>query len=184
MPPAISTAPLGGGAYNYGTVFELTPATGGGWTEKMLHNFANGTDGYHPHGGLIFDAAGNLYGTTSVGGAYSYGTVFELTPQRAEAGRRRCCITSTSARTGPIPRPALIFDAAGNLYGTTFVGGDYFLRDSVPVDARSGRRLDEKVLHSFNNDGRGRSPSRPDLRCRCCRSCHGVIQLSGGGARR
>src|SRR5664280_693963 len=71
---------FGGGAYGYpfGTVFELTPAAGGGWTEKVLHNFNNnGTDGAYPYAGLIFDAAGNLYGTTAHGGTYNYGTVFE-----------------------------------------------------------------------------------------------------------
>ena len=76
-----------GGTYNYGTVFELTPAAGGGWTEMVLHNFNNdGVDGAYPHAGLIFDAAGNLYGTTHSGGTHNAscsndcGTVFELTP--------------------------------------------------------------------------------------------------------
>ncbi len=84
-----------GGTYSYGTVFELTPAGGGNWTEKVLHNFnRNGTDGICPYAGLIFDAAGNLYGTTSLGGTFGVGTVFELTPKRAGAGRRRCCTAS------------------------------------------------------------------------------------------
>src|ERR1035438_2205675 len=71
-----------GGTYNSGTVFELTPAAGGGWTEKVLHNFNyNGTDGNYPYAGLIFDAVGNLYGTTGGGGTSSScpsgcGTVF------------------------------------------------------------------------------------------------------------
>ena len=46
----------------------------------MLHSFGNGTDGAVPYAGLIFDAAGNLYGTTVEGGTYGGGTVFELTP--------------------------------------------------------------------------------------------------------
>ena len=72
---------VGGGTYGngYGTVFELTPAAGGTWTEKVLHSFGSGADGTEPDAGLIFDAAGNLYGTTG-GGIYRLGTVFELMP--------------------------------------------------------------------------------------------------------
>ena len=81
-------ATSGGGAYNSdctypgcGTVFKLTPGSGGTWTETVLHSFnSNGVDGYNPEAGLIMDAAGNLYGTTNAGGAYGYGTVFEVTP--------------------------------------------------------------------------------------------------------
>jgi hypothetical protein len=65
-------APPGGG-----TVFELTPQAGGGWTEQVLYSFGKGPDGGNPYAGLIFDAAGNLYGTTAEGGTYSAGTVFE-----------------------------------------------------------------------------------------------------------
>ena len=61
-------------------MFELTPQAGGGWTEKVLYSFGSGTDGFAPYSGLVFDAAGNLYGTTYYGGTYSRGTVFELTP--------------------------------------------------------------------------------------------------------
>ena len=76
------------GVLGCGTVFELTPKVGGGWTEKILHSFNNnGKDGYYPQANLIFDGAGKLYGTTSSGGAsgtgcggYGCGTVFEITP--------------------------------------------------------------------------------------------------------
>jgi hypothetical protein len=58
-----------GGGQGCGTVFELTSRAGGGWTEKILHNFnADGRDGFALYAGLIFDAAGNLYGTTQAGG--------------------------------------------------------------------------------------------------------------------
>jgi uncharacterized repeat protein (TIGR03803 family) len=73
-----------GGTYGrpdgYGTVFELTPLSGGGWTENVLYNFGNGADGIHPRAGLIFDGAGSLYGTTYYGGTYGYGSVFEVKP--------------------------------------------------------------------------------------------------------
>lgn len=66
-----------GGAYGYGTVFELSPSG----TETILHNFLdNWTDGGLPDAGLIMDAKGNLYGTTSYGGTYDGGTVFRVVP--------------------------------------------------------------------------------------------------------
>jgi uncharacterized repeat protein (TIGR03803 family) len=68
-----------GGAYNSsGTVFKLMPGGGGTWTETVVHSFGIGTDGSSPEAGLIMDASGNLYGTTNTGGAYGYGTVFEV----------------------------------------------------------------------------------------------------------
>src|ERR1035437_8164287 len=70
----------GGGAFGYGTVYELSPNGSGTWTETVLYNFTDSNgDGARPYGGLIFDTTGNLYGTTSGGGANGGGTVFELT---------------------------------------------------------------------------------------------------------
>jgi uncharacterized repeat protein (TIGR03803 family) len=69
------------GDFGFGTVFELSPIAGGGWTETVLHSFnQDGTDGVSPESALATDAAGNLYGTTYGGGAHDYGTVFELSP--------------------------------------------------------------------------------------------------------
>jgi uncharacterized repeat protein (TIGR03803 family) len=67
-----------GGTYENGTVFELTPAADGNWTETILHRFGNGEDGTNPDVGLIFDAFGNLYGNTTYGGTDGAGTVFEI----------------------------------------------------------------------------------------------------------
>jgi len=70
-----------GGAYGYGTVFELSPQADGEWAETTLYNFSGGPgDGFDPSGGLVVDAAGNLYGVTTWGGLYDGGTIFELTP--------------------------------------------------------------------------------------------------------
>lgn len=68
-----------GGAYEHGTVFKLSPETGGSWTETVLHNFRS-VDGAYPEGGVIIDISGNLYGTTYKGGQFDEGTVFEITP--------------------------------------------------------------------------------------------------------
>ncbi len=63
-----------GGDNDYGLVFQLTPSESG-WTENILYRFQNGSDGYQPWGGLIFDPSGNLYGTTTEGGSGRGGTV-------------------------------------------------------------------------------------------------------------
>src|ERR1019366_8435779 len=107
-----------GGYDDKGTVFELTPAGGGGWTEKLLYSFVNnGTDGASPYAGLIFDAVGNLYGTTYQGGTYySSGTVFELTPAGGGSWTEKVLHSFGNGTDGANPYYAgLIFDAAGNL---------------------------------------------------------------------
>jgi TonB family protein len=144
-----------GGTHNYGMVFELTPTKGRGWTEKVLHNFNhNGTDGIYPGTGLILDAAGNLYGTTTAGGAYGpYGTVFELTPTKDEGWTEKVLHSFGNSKDGYSGSPAnLILDAAGNLYGTSGGGTN----DSGTVfeltPTKDGGRT-EKVLHTFNKNG-------------------------------
>ncbi|MGB0104238.1 MAG: choice-of-anchor tandem repeat GloVer-containing protein, partial [Candidatus Sulfotelmatobacter sp.] len=75
------TTSEGGSLTSNGTVFKLTPTAGGDWTFTVLYTFSDTpTEGGVPYGGVIFDATGNLYGTTGAGGIYSGGTVFELSP--------------------------------------------------------------------------------------------------------
>jgi uncharacterized repeat protein (TIGR03803 family) len=72
----------GGGAYNQGTIFKLTPSNGGQWTERVVYAFTGGLDGGQPSGGITFDASGNLYGTAAVGGTFGQngGVAFEIIP--------------------------------------------------------------------------------------------------------
>ncbi len=110
----------GGGANGYGEVFELSP-TGSGWEENILYSFRNGDDGALPFGGVIFDSAGNLYGTTSCNGANGGGTVFELTPSGDSWQFNLLYSFNGDCQWGP--QDSLAMDAAGNLYGTTFEDG-------------------------------------------------------------
>jgi len=141
-----------------GTVFELTPKTGGGWKETVLHRFVSGTkDGHFPHAGVVFDASGNLYGTTAFGGSGpctdGCGTVFELMPPKS-GGWTEKLLHSFTGKDGRYAEAALVFDASGNLYGTTPVGGAYDYGTVFELTRKSGGTWAAKVLHSFK-DGYG-----------------------------
>src|SRR5258706_7949540 len=116
-----------GGAYgttnNGGTVYELTPQSEGGWSQRVIHSFGNDTDGALPHANVILDTAGNLYGTTAGGGAHEMGTVFELIHQSGGAYREKILHSFTGGVDGAGPGTGLVFDSVGNLYGSTGGGG-------------------------------------------------------------
>jgi len=76
---AIYGATVVGGRFGYGVVFKLA-LVNGLWKETVLHEFTNGNDGGYPNYGLTLDSDGNVYGTTSIGGAYGFGTAFKITP--------------------------------------------------------------------------------------------------------
>jgi len=114
----------GGGASNYGLVFQLT-ASGSGWTENVLYTFQGGSDGLYPMAGLIFDQAGNLYGAASSGGSGNGGTVFELTPSNGNWNFSLLYSLSGSGGSRNGPLRSLTMDGAGNLYGTTYSDGAY-----------------------------------------------------------
>jgi uncharacterized repeat protein (TIGR03803 family) len=112
-----------GGSSGNGTVFKLAIPTvsGGEWTEEVLHSFGTGTDGTIPVAGVTFDASGNLYGTTSAGGSYGYGTVFQLTPS-TPSWTENILHNFELASDGGVPYAGLIL-YGGNFYGATTEGG-------------------------------------------------------------
>jgi uncharacterized repeat protein (TIGR03803 family) len=112
---------LYGGAYGYGAVFELVTSQGG-WTESVLYSFTGGNDGWLLSGGLVFDKAGNLYGTALLGGDYNGGTVYQLTPS-GSGWTENTLYSFQGGNDGDHPYPGLIFDQSGNLYGATADGG-------------------------------------------------------------
>jgi uncharacterized repeat protein (TIGR03803 family) len=136
--------------YGCGTVFKLDE-TG---KETMVHIFAGGQDGHFPEGGLVRDAAGNLYGTTNGGGGHGCsngggcGAVFKVDKTGKET-----VLHSFAGRDGKYPSAGLVRDAAGNLYGTTSEGGAHGYGTAFMLD-KTGR---ETVLHSFS-DSDGRNP--------------------------
>ncbi len=105
-----------GGAYGDGVVFKLTQS-GGSWTESVLWSFTGADDGANPLSGVIFDSAGNLYGTAEYGGAHGQGVVYELSP--SESGWTQTTLYSFGDEDAPNPFGGVTMDAQGNLYGTT-----------------------------------------------------------------
>jgi uncharacterized repeat protein (TIGR03803 family) len=145
-----------GGPKDCGTVFELSPDSGGSWTEKILYSFcASGSniDGAYPNGKLIFDASGNLYGVTGFGGEHDTGVVFELL---RSSGRWKQEVLYSFANAGGLDgnQPTgIIFDNAGNVFGVTMWGGTKAVNGAGVVFElvqKAGERWTEKVIHRFS----------------------------------
>src|SRR5260370_696812 len=151
-----------GGTDRQGTVYEISPTPAGGWIETVLHAFAaNGTDGYSPGSGLTLDAAGNLYGTTIFGGTHVYGTVFELSPTQSGSWTETILYNFTGGNDGGLPQyGSLVFDAKGNLYGTTQNAGTLGYGVAFELSPSPNGGWTETVLHDFaENATYGSSPA-------------------------
>src|ERR1019366_4493772 len=126
-------------------------ATFSGQQDMVMHSFGrSGNDGQNPLANLISDSAGNLYGTTSVGGMYGKGIVFEVSPNGAET----ILHNFGNGNDGQTPFGNLIFDSGGNLYGTTSAGGLYG-KGTVFMLSPNGA---ETVLYNFGSGGDGQNP--------------------------
>ncbi len=150
-----------GGTNGRGTVFKLRPSPTAcktaicPWSENLLYSFQGGAngDGSNPIG-LVFDHAGNIYGTTSGGGSYGGGTVYQLTPS-GNGGTESVLHAFGGAGDGSLPyRSVMIFDNGGNLYGTTALGGSNSYGTVFQLTP-SGSGWTEKVIYNFTdgNDG-------------------------------
>jgi uncharacterized repeat protein (TIGR03803 family) len=142
-----------------GTVFELTRGANGKWKHEVLHSFHHdGKDGYWPKGGLVFDAVGHLYGTTTTGGTYGCGTVFRLMPGTNRKWKENVLHSfNCNGSDGSDPWAGLILDAAGNLYGTTSSDGPSCQAGSCgtvfEVTPHANGHWTERVLHYFDYNG-------------------------------
>ena len=158
----------GGGSGNAGVVFELSPNSSGGWTEKVIYNFtgySNFSDGAGPSSAPVFDGKGNLYGVTVTGGvsgaASGLGTVFELTPNSNGTWTEKVLYSfgsGTDARQPYDQGLGLALDSAGNLYGTSNLGGAYGYGAVYELVAGANGTWTEKVLYSFKGLNDGASP--------------------------
>jgi uncharacterized repeat protein (TIGR03803 family) len=148
-----------GGANGQGEVFELTPSSRGGWLVKILYSFQGSADGSLPAAGVIFDKQGNLYGTLYNGGALGHGAVFELSPATGGTWTKKLLYSFSGGNDGGQPVGALVFDKAGNLYGTTPLDGQYGQGVVFQLKPNTDGTWTESVLHAFvaltTSDGQG-----------------------------
>jgi hypothetical protein len=112
-----------GGGFPCGVVFSLTPTRSGRWKETVIYDFTNQEDGWSPSSGVVFDKAGNLYGTTSAGGIGpcfdGCGVVYKLTPL-ANGKWKYAILHKFNSQAESPADGGLIFDKNSNLYGTAY----------------------------------------------------------------
>jgi uncharacterized repeat protein (TIGR03803 family) len=155
-------------------------------TESVLYSFSGAGDGANPNGGLISDAAGNLYGTAYEGGDLSAcggagcGVVFKLSPNAS--GWTETVLHAFSGGDGANPSAGLIFDTKGNLYGTASAGGRFTCQGAgcgvifQLYPTSSGWK--EKVLYNFGGSSDGFAPTFP-LTFDAAGNLYGIAQTGG-----
>ena len=137
-----------GGTYGSGIIFELTPTDVGEWDLRPVYSFRGQPDGSFPYGAILFDGSGNVYGTTYYGGTNGIGAVYKLSTRPTGEWGEEIIYSFQDGTDGNSPISNLVFDAAGNLYGTTSEGGagSGVIFKLSPV---GGGQWIESVVHSF-----------------------------------
>lgn len=146
----------------YSNQTEAVIPTGGSGSESALYNFAGGNDPKLPYAGLIFDKAGNLYGTSELGGSNNQGTVFEITPNANGTWTETILYNFTGSTDGGQPNANLVFDNAGHLYGTTNYGGSTNCNlgcGTVFKLTPGSNGWNETTIHTFTGGSDGREPN-------------------------
>jgi uncharacterized repeat protein (TIGR03803 family) len=142
-----------GGPLNFGTVFRVSPAG----AYAGLYQFAGGYDGGHPLAALALGTDGDLYGTTSITGAFNAGTAFRITSQGRLTILHAFRGTDGTGRDGSYPQAALLQAADGNFYGTTYAGGTFGHGTIFRMTADGA----VTILHAFTGVDDGANPVAP-----------------------
>ena len=149
-----------GGLYGAGAIWRLQPTQSGTWMQAGIYDFHGTSDGALPNFGLVFDVAGNLYGT-STGFASGFDNVFEVSPTQDGEWTETVLYNFTPISTGYLPESGPILGPGGRLYGTTAAGGEFgygTVYGLVPP-AQQGGSWAESVLYSFSPSTDGFAPA-------------------------
>jgi len=148
------------GSLGCGVAFQMSPNGNGTWAYHVLHRFAAfAYDGRYPYAGLVTDAAGNAYGAASGGGPHGGGTIYKLTPVSGGLWKQTVLYDFPNCANGCGPNTSLVFDQAGNLYGTAgggltvCGGGGYYCGVVFKLTPQAGGAWKYSLLHKFNNAG-------------------------------
>jgi uncharacterized repeat protein (TIGR03803 family) len=173
------TTPVGG-AKGYGTIWQLRPQTNGNWQFRLVHTFTGGADGGTGSAGrFLVDKAGNLYNVATVGGAFGSGTAYELTPQPGGTWKFATLYAFKGQPDAGFPYGGLAMDAKGNLYGTTYYDGANDLGSVYRLSRQSGV-WKENVLYSFKGGSDG-SSSISNLVFDAAGNMYGTTSEGGAG---
>ncbi len=145
----------GGGSYNAGLVYRLTPKAQGDWTETVLYEFTGGSDGGNPSS-LYWDGK-NFYGLAGSGGQFSYGVFFELTPRSNGTWSEKVLYNFPNPNDG-LFNPGIARDAVGNFYGTTWNWNGPVYGSLFQLVPAAGGLWTENILHEFSNGADGGTP--------------------------
>jgi uncharacterized repeat protein (TIGR03803 family) len=150
---------VAGGSAGLGTTYLLKPNHGSpGWTKTVLHSFQGGPrDGSSPIAAVVVDASGNVYGTTTQGGAFGQGTAYMLTPNPDGTWTEAVLYFFHGGNDAGFPSSSLTFDAFGNLYGTAVEGGSH-RQGAVFKLTSSGGHWTESVVYNFTGGQDGGLP--------------------------
>jgi uncharacterized repeat protein (TIGR03803 family) len=141
-----------------GVVFKLSPTTGGGWRETVLHTFFGNPDGSNPYGGLAMDASGNLFGTTPYGGLENCGVVYKLTSRPVAPWREAVVHSFRCNVDGANPITSLVLDSSGNIFGTATYGGSTGDGTVFELSPSITGGYTETLLHTFRGGADGEIP--------------------------
>ncbi len=152
------TAPDGGKDGN-GVVFELSP-TDNGWQQRVLHAFTGKRDGaVGSLGALLMDSAGNIYGTSELGGDAGAGAVYELSPTGKGSWKFTTLYDFKGMPDAANPYGGLVLDNIGNLYGTTYFGGELGMGTVFQLSHGPNGAWQENILYSFQGGTDGSFPT-------------------------
>jgi uncharacterized repeat protein (TIGR03803 family) len=164
--PLYGTTELGGSTQG-GVVYELTPGSGGGWTENVVYDFCPGSDcstGHRPGGGLVMDGAGKLFVNATVGGdANDDGTMIELSAKHGawSVSRVYAFCAANKCKDGENPSGQLLLDATGDVIGTTLTGGRKGSGTVFKLSPKGRSKWKEQVLYSFCSERKCKDGAQP-----------------------